>query len=192
MKKTPPSSRAAVEHMDLMASASRRAKEKEISARGDAAKERLRKNLGLPASRSVQDTAADRALVRARGSAAMDRLRSRAASEKPASFTPSKPVPTPASATFTPNPRYRPAPAKPAPKAEAKPAPAKPAPKPAPKAAPAKPVKNVSTKGGNYPVYKKGSAEAKSFGAAFNEARKKGEKVFTWDGRSYSTKMKGE
>jgi hypothetical protein len=69
---------------------------------------------------------------------------------------------------------------------------------PAKAAAPAKPsapagaVKTVSTKGGNYPVYKKGSAEAKSFGAAFNEARDKGLKVFPWQGRSYSTKKKGE
>lgn len=72
-----------------------------------------------------------------------------------------------------------------------KPAPSKPAAKPAP-SKPAGAVKTVSTKGGNYPVYKKDSAEAKSFGAAFNEAREKGLKVFPWQGRSYSTKKKGE
>ena len=74
---------------------------------------------------------------------------------------------------------------------DSKPAPSKPAAKPAP-SKPAGAVKTVSTKGGDYPVYKKGSAEAKSFGAAFNEARKAGLKTFPWGGRSYSTKMKGE
>ena len=76
-------------------------------------------------------------------------------------------------------------------------APAKPAPAPAKSSGP---VKTVSTKGGDYPVYKKSSAEGKSFAAAFDAARAKekqegkasGSSVFTWQGRSYSTKKKGE
>lgn len=64
-----------------------------------------------------------------------------------------------------------------------------------PKAAPkkkeaAKPVKSVKTKGGNYPVYKKSSGEAKSFREAFAAARKGGQSVFTWQGRKYNTKVK--
>jgi len=51
---------------------------------------------------------------------------------------------------------------------------------------------SVKTKGGTYPVYKKDSANAKSFRAAFAAARKGGAKVFTWEGRKYNTKLKGE
>lgn len=123
---------------------------------------------------------------------AVDRLKaSRTSKEK----LPPEPVPKTALARIKERNKGRasvlgtPAP-KPAPsKTAAKPAPSKPAAKPA---ASAGAVKTVSTKGGNYPVYKKGSAEAKSFGAAFNEARKAGLKTFPWGGRSYSTKKKGE
>lgn len=48
----------------------------------------------------------------------------------------------------------------------------------------------VKTKGGSYPVYSKKSAEGKSFGQAFAAARKKGLKIFTWQGRKYITKVK--
>lgn len=34
--------------------------------------------------------------------------------------------------------------------------------------------------------------EPKSFNAAFGDARKSGSKVFTWRGKSYTTKLKGE
>lgn len=53
-------------------------------------------------------------------------------------------------------------------------------------------VKTVRTKGGDYPVYKKNSSQAASFRAAFAAARKDGKKVFTWEGRKYNTKLKGE
>tara|TARA_R100000049_G_C1937338_1_gene81237 strand:+ start:414 stop:1220 length:807 start_codon:yes stop_codon:yes gene_type:complete len=43
------------------------------------------------------------------------------------------------------------------------------------------------TKGGAYAKYGKKSRAAKSFRSAFSEARSAGKKVFTWDGRSYST-----
>lgn len=59
------------------------------------------------------------------------------------------------------------------------------------KAAPSsKSVKTVHTKGGDYPVYKKDSAEAQSFRGAFADARKAGKKTFTWQGRSYTTEVK--
>ena len=48
-----------------------------------------------------------------------------------------------------------------------------------------KPVSVEKTKGGDYPVYKKKSKEAKSFREAFKSA---GGKNFTWEGRSYSGK----
>lgn len=50
----------------------------------------------------------------------------------------------------------------------------------------------VRTKGGDYPVYNKNSSQAASFRAAFAAARKAGKKVFTWEGRKYNTKLKGE
>ena len=46
------------------------------------------------------------------------------------------------------------------------------------------------TKGGNYPIYKKGSAKGKSFNSALSAARKRKAKTFTWDGRSYNTNVK--
>jgi hypothetical protein len=46
------------------------------------------------------------------------------------------------------------------------------------------------TKGGNYPIYKKGSAKGKGFNSALSAARKKGQKTFTWDKRSYHTGVK--
>ena len=49
-----------------------------------------------------------------------------------------------------------------------------------------------STKGGEYVKYGKKSKAAKSFRSAFSEARKAGKSTFTWDGRSYSTAMKGD
>ena len=54
-------------------------------------------------------------------------------------------------------------------------------------------VKGVkSTKGGEYVKYGKKSKAAKSFRSEFAAARKAGKKAFTWDGRSYSTAMKGD
>ena len=54
-------------------------------------------------------------------------------------------------------------------------------------------VKGVeSTKGGEYVKYGKKSKAAKSFRSEFKKARDRGDKVFTWDGRSYSTAMKGD
>ena len=46
----------------------------------------------------------------------------------------------------------------------------------------------VKTKGGDYPVYKKKSKTAKSFGSAFksNCAGKGADDSFSWQGRSYS------
>jgi len=46
------------------------------------------------------------------------------------------------------------------------------------------------TRGGDYPVYKKGSSSAQSFREAFASARKVGKKEFTWQGRKYNTKVK--
>ena len=54
------------------------------------------------------------------------------------------------------------------------------------------PAKTVKTKGGNYPVYQKKSATAQSFREAFRSARKSGAEIFTWRGRKYTTKIKGE
>lgn len=51
-------------------------------------------------------------------------------------------------------------------------------------------VKTVKTKGGDYKVYRKDSAAAKSFRQAFADARKTGKKVFTWNGKKYSTAVK--
>jgi len=48
------------------------------------------------------------------------------------------------------------------------------------------------TKAGDYPVYKKKSVTASSFRDAFSQARGDGKKVFTWQGRKYSTRQKGE
>jgi len=55
-----------------------------------------------------------------------------------------------------------------------------------------KPVRVVKTKGGDYPVYKKKSASAGSFRQAFRAARNSGQKIFTWRGRKYTSKVKGE
>ena len=49
-----------------------------------------------------------------------------------------------------------------------------------------------STKGGEYVKYDKKSKAAKSFRSEFAAARKAGKSSFTWDGRSYSTAMKGD
>ena len=49
---------------------------------------------------------------------------------------------------------------------------------------------SVATKGGDFPVYKKKSPQAQSFNSAFAAARKSGAKEFTWNGRSYNTKVK--
>ena len=76
--------------------------------------------------------------------------------------------------------------AKPTPKPVAKPAVSKPVAKPAA----SKPTGAVQTKAGAFPVYKKDSAQAGSFRAAFAEARAKGKTVFSWNGRSYNTKVK--
>ena len=48
----------------------------------------------------------------------------------------------------------------------------------------------VATKAGAYPIYKKGSKNAKAFGAAHESARNKGLKTFTHDGRKYNTDKK--
>lgn len=60
----------------------------------------------------------------------------------------------------------------------------------APQKASSTPNKTVKTKGGNYPIYKKTSNEAKEFRSAFAAARKAGKKEFTWQGRKYNTKVK--
>ena len=39
-----------------------------------------------------------------------------------------------------------------------------------------------------YPVYKKGSAQARDFNSAFGSARKAGKSEFEWEGRKYNTK----
>lgn len=62
--------------------------------------------------------------------------------------------------------------------------------KPAPQAS-AKASTSKAT-GGKYPVYNKNSSQAASFRAAFADARKAGKKEFTWEGRKYNTKVKGE
>lgn len=41
---------------------------------------------------------------------------------------------------------------------------------------------------GDYPVYRKGSAPAQDFRSTYNQAKKAGKKVFTWQGRKYNTK----
>lgn len=66
--------------------------------------------------------------------------------------------------------------------------------KAAPAKAPAKQAKasSTKTKGGDYPVYSKSSSKAAEFRAAFAAARKAGKQVFTWEGRKYNTKLKGE
>lgn len=53
-----------------------------------------------------------------------------------------------------------------------------------------KPTSVTLTEGGAFPTYKKKSKKAGSFRSAFSEASKAGKKVFTWDGRKYSTKKK--
>jgi hypothetical protein len=67
---------------------------------------------------------------------------------------------------------------------------------PAPGAAPSgtPPVKTVKTGGGDYPVYPKSSPEAGSFRDAFRAARadQGAGGTFTWQGRQYSTALKGE
>ena len=60
----------------------------------------------------------------------------------------------------------------------------------APKKEASAPIRSVKTKGGDYPVYKKDSAEAGDFRGAFAAARKAGKKEFTWQGRKYNTKTK--
>ena len=63
--------------------------------------------------------------------------------------------------------------------------------KPVKKVGPLSPKRGVKrTKGGDYPIYKKKSAEAGSFRHAFAAARKTGKKTFTWRGRKYNTKVK--
>ena len=53
--------------------------------------------------------------------------------------------------------------------------------------------KVVTTKSGDqFPVMKKKSQSAKSFRQAFKAARDRGEKTFPWQGRQYTTKLKGE
>jgi hypothetical protein len=66
------------------------------------------------------------------------------------------------------------------------------APKPKAAATPSASKGSVQTKGGNYPVYPKKSSQAASFRSAFASARKAGKKTFTWEGRLYNTKLKGE
>ena len=41
---------------------------------------------------------------------------------------------------------------------------------------------------GDYPVYRKDSAPAKSFRETYNREKKAGKKTFTWQGRKYTTK----
>ncbi|WP_026012477.1 hypothetical protein [Stutzerimonas stutzeri] len=53
-------------------------------------------------------------------------------------------------------------------------------------------AKPSASKGSNYPVYPKKSSQAASFRSAFASARKAGKKTFTWEGRLYNTKLKGE
>ena len=51
-------------------------------------------------------------------------------------------------------------------------------------------VAQKATKGGTYPVYKKGTDTAQSFKSAFADARKAGKGTFSWNGKSYNTKVK--
>jgi hypothetical protein len=44
----------------------------------------------------------------------------------------------------------------------------------------------------NYKTYKSSSKEASDFRSNFAKARKSGAKEFTWEGRKYNTKLKGE
>lgn len=44
----------------------------------------------------------------------------------------------------------------------------------------------------NYKTYKSSSKEASDFRSNFAKARKSGAKEFTWEGRKYNTKVKGE
>ena len=53
-------------------------------------------------------------------------------------------------------------------------------------------VKAVKTKGGEFPVFKSGTGEAKDFNEAFKVARNEGKKVFDWKGRKYNTKLEQE
>jgi hypothetical protein len=76
----------------------------------------------------------------------------------------------------------------------------------APVAAPAKPVAKPETKpvakpvesekktpfSSEYKTYKSGSSEASDFRKNFAAARKSGAKEFEWQGRKYTTKIKGE
>ena len=48
----------------------------------------------------------------------------------------------------------------------------------------------VATKAGAYPIYKKGSKNAKTFNDAHKAARNKQLKTFTHDGRKYNTDKK--
>lgn len=43
-----------------------------------------------------------------------------------------------------------------------------------------------------YPQYEKMSSQAQDFRSAFRAARKSGAKTFEWEGRKYTTKVKGE
>lgn len=52
------------------------------------------------------------------------------------------------------------------------------------------PAGGVQTRGGLYPIYNKGSSEAKDFRSKFAEERKSGAKDFEWQGRKYNTKTK--
>jgi len=51
---------------------------------------------------------------------------------------------------------------------------------------PDKPVSTVKTKGGNYDVYKKGSATAGEFQSMYGAAKKAGAGTFEWQGRKYA------
>lgn len=44
------------------------------------------------------------------------------------------------------------------------------------------------TKGGDYPVYSKGSDKAAGFDKAYGAAKKAGKGTFSWEGRKYRTK----
>ena len=55
---------------------------------------------------------------------------------------------------------------------------------------PKKVVASEQTKGGQFPIYRKGTGPSKSFNRAFAEASKRGEATFMWDGRKYTTKKK--
>lgn len=56
-----------------------------------------------------------------------------------------------------------------------------------------RPARKATTGSSNsYPTYSKKSEEAKAFRSAFAEARKSGASTFSWGGRKYTTKVKGE